>query len=173
MKRGLLVSILFVVGCSGNGGPGSAPRLTAAMMPPGAEGLSLGVSTEAQVTAKLAGATVAKDKSMGGSGVVKLNDKPAEMLDVGHTHAALTPDASGALRLSQLELHGAGLCDWVKKTIAPMPGSQNCRGNRVTGDRNGAMFYCAATEDGVHRVTIDCNRNTGPNGDYLELWLFE
>jgi hypothetical protein len=169
--------IIAMTLCAGCGKAGSdAPRLTPALMPPAAAGLVLGKSTEAEVLAKLPGAKVKKDKSLGGTeGVVQFNDHPIERITTDAIGATLWADAAGTLRLQRLTAFGPGHCAWLKQTIGAVPGAETCRGtNRRAGDHGHEMFYCLATEDGAQRVWVDCSRDTpkvgGGTADELELW---
>jgi hypothetical protein len=177
--RTIAISILVVAACgkSGGGGGGgvAAPRIDAKHMPPGAEGLVVGASTEAQVAAKLPGATVDKDKSLGGSGIVQFNDHPVETMHTDTMTATLWSDGD-ALRLMRLILRGAGRCDWVKQTIATLPDAAACRNtNRKPGDSGGEMLYCLATEDGARSLWVECARDQqmvgGGKTDELTLWI--
>ena len=176
MKLSLVLAIALV-GCNGGGSAGSgAPRMTAALMPPGTEGLVLGASTEADVKAKLPGAKVEKDKSFGGDEVVRFNDHPSEVFSTEGLSLTLWPDAAGTLRLARIHAFSAGRCAWLKQAITPVAGADRCRGsNRVSGDRGHEMFYCLATADGAHPVWVDCSRDTpkvgGGTADELELWI--
>jgi hypothetical protein len=180
MKLSLVASLaIALVGCSSSGGSGGgsgAPRMTAALMPPGTEGLVLGASTEADVKAKLPGAKIEKDKSLGGDMVVQFNEHPAETLSTEGLSMTLWRDAGGTLRLTRIHAFSAGRCAWLKQAIASVPGAATCRGsNRVSGDRGHEMFYCLATADGAHPVWVECSRDTpkvgGGTADELELWI--
>jgi hypothetical protein len=174
MRTSLVVALALCASCGKGGG---APVLTAKLMPPGAEKLVLGTSVEADALAVLPGATIDKDKSLGGSGVVMFNDHAVEVLHSDAGEITLRPDDKGTPRLLRVVLQGPGRCDWVKQNIASLPGAETCHGtNRRSGDHGGEMLYCLQTEAGA-RVWVECIHRTGElaktRGDELSLWLLD
>lgn len=134
----------------------------------------IGASTEAQVIAKLPGAEVSKDQSLGGEGVVEYNDHKAEYLRTATTTATLWKDAGGTLRLMKLHMHGDGLCKWAAKTIAAMKGPTYCVGNRRMDP--GEAESCVASSDGALRVVVDCHddyHGSNSKGDELEVGVMD
>src|SRR5512141_1387045 len=97
--RSLLLVSLVLVSASACGKGGGAPVLTAKLMPPGAEGLVLGTSVEADVLPKLPGAKIDKDKSLGGSGVVMFNEHAVEVVRSDAGEITLRPDDKGTPRV--------------------------------------------------------------------------
>lgn len=159
-------------GSAGGSGTGDRAKLT--QMPPGADGLAIGASTEAQVVAKLPGAEASKDESLGGSGVVAYNDHRCEYLRSDKATATLWKDAGGTLRLMRWQTHGPGLCDWATKTTAAMTGDKACNGNRRMDP--GETQWCATSSDGALIVAIDCHvdhHGANSRGDELDIGVYE
>lgn len=175
MKRHAWIAIAFIAACgkgSGSGAAADRPKLT--QMPPGADGLVIGASTEAQVAAKMPGAQVDKDQSLGGSGVVAYDDHPCEYLRADKATATLWKDAGGTLRLMRWQTHGPGLCDWAAKTTSAMNGDKACIGNRRMDP--GETQWCVASSDGAVRVVIDCHvdhHGANSRGDELDVGVYE
>jgi hypothetical protein len=170
MKRYLLIAMIAACGKGGSGGGSSndLPKLT--QMPPGAEGLVIGASTEAQVTAKFPGAEISKDKSFGGGDmVVEYNEHKAEVVRLAKTTATLWKDAGGTLRLMKLEMYGDGLCDWATKTATAMKAGA-CGGNRKMDP--GEHQWCVASADGALKVVLDCETGL-QGGNQLDIHVFD
>ena len=164
MKR--LVWIAIAIAACGKAG--ERPKLT--QMPPGAETLVIGASTEAQVAAKLPGAEISKDKSLGGGDmVVEYNDHKAEYMRSGKTTATLWKDSGGTLRLMRLVMYGDGLCDWATRTATAM-NAGGCAGNRKMDP--GESQWCVASSDGASTVVVDCESRV-EGGNQLDLHVFD
>jgi hypothetical protein len=165
MKRYLVIAALAA--CGKSSGSGDRPKLT--QMPPGADGLVIGASTEAQVTAKLAGAEISKDRSLGGDMIVEYNEHKAVVVRLEKTTATLWKDAGGTLRLMKLEMHADGLCDWATKTATAM-NAGGCGGNRKMDP--GEHQWCVASSDGALEVVIDCHTGL-QGGNQLDIHVFD
>jgi hypothetical protein len=159
VTKHLVLAALVVTGCKGS----SRPKLTAELLPPGAHGLMLGTSVEADVMAKTTSPEVQKDRSFGGEGVVMFNDhKLISISDATGTYELWTM-GDGAPKLGRMSLRGDG-CAWVTDHIAKLDGSRECPGNRKTG-MSGSVGYFCLTADNGHVVHVECSEKT------IEYWL--
>ncbi len=166
MKRMLVIAMLAACGKSGGGGV-DRPKLT--QMPPGADGLVIGASTEAQVTAKFPGAEISKDKSLGGDMVAEYNEHKAEYVRLGKTTATLWKDTGGTLRLMKLRMYADGLCAWATKTATAM-NAGGCAGNRKMDP--GEHQWCVASSDGALPLVLDCETGL-QGGDQLDIYVLD
>jgi hypothetical protein len=150
----LALALFAIAGC---GKYGKGPPMTGDLVPPPVArlGLVLGASTEEEVVAKIPGADVSRDQSLGGGVVVKLNDAPAVHATAGGLEAWLTGTPPRLVRLSVQE---DGVCDWVKAEIMSRDPPRSCRpSNRGTEART--LEACLATAGGAPlalRCELDC-----------------
>jgi hypothetical protein len=160
----VVAGLVLAAGCKGD----SRPKLTADLMPAGAQPLMLGKSVEADVMAKAttpdAPPEVKKDKSFGGDGVVEFNDhKLITITDKNGNSYDLWTMGDGPPKLGKMYLKGDG-CPWVQDHIAKLDGARNCPGNRKTGMSGTTGYFCLTAENG-HVVQVECSEHT------LEYWL--
>jgi hypothetical protein len=151
-------------GGSGGGGAsaGDLIPMTPALTPPplAARGLVMGVSTEADLKAKLPGAKVSKDTSLGGDMTVQWNDAPAISIDADKVKAYL---GGSPPVLMQLEVEADGVCDWVRdKILAKHPPTFCGPSNRKTEAK--FLEACIATADGKHPIALNCDVDCLPVG---------
>ena len=141
--------LLAAVGCSKHSqDPQSSgrPPFTAALLPPAIAGLMPLHATEADVLAKFPAAKISP---------LTYNQRKCDALHVdapivwAHTEP---PGPSGKVTL--IGVQADGMCDWVRKHIAPLPGARRCPGNRVLDKDE----YCLELDG--HPVDVDCSKVT-------------
>jgi hypothetical protein len=155
MRSSHAILLLLAVGC-GDKKPGGAPAaedgppiLTPALLPAAAAGFMLQQATEADILARFPAAKVETTNFNG-------EDADELRVDGGARFTVFPRGAAGKLRI--IHAHTDGVCDWVQATIAPLPRSTRCPGNRKTGLSGGSMYYCMRLADGT-RVTVECDRD--------------
>jgi hypothetical protein len=153
-----LATTLLVGAC--DSGEHAPVRFTQQLMPPGAEQIVLGTSTEADALAAYPGGKWHRDTSFGGEGAVELDGDPVEYLRSDKGEVYLRRDNASTPRVFRVMLKGPGRCDWVKQHIAPLPGSLGCNPadtKRKPGeDEMGRLFYCFHDTQ-QRRVWVECS----------------
>lgn len=157
-------------------GPVFETRMTNDMLPPDLKDLIVGQATEKQVGMRFPGASVKRDKRLGGDGTVSHNDNPAVSYQFGGMYATksigrycegsalLVKEGDGPPILSNLQVSmhtdKGSLCDWVKKKISNLKGARNCEDTYFSHEESEkSMTYCLGTFDGKAGVAVSCRRH--------------
>lgn len=156
-----ILLLIAIAGCSSSGAtaPSGNPTLTDAMVHPTFGKLRVGHSQLADVQAQFANATVSKDKSLGGSSQVRLNNEPAIRFETDKVSGYLTGTTP---TLDSIDVVGEGLCAWVHSTVGPVAKASHCQHHRKVIDTDHEAVICLA--DGTHEVRIEC-RQAGSTDD--------
>lgn len=159
MTRTLL--LIAIAGCSSSGAtaPTGNPALADSMIHPALGKLRVGHSQLADIQAQFATATISKDKSLGGTTKVSLNNAPAIRFETDKVSGYLTGTTP---TLDSIDVVGEGLCTWVHANVGPVAKASHCQHHRKVIDTDHEAVICLA--DGAHEVRIEC-RQAGATDD--------
>jgi len=156
------------------------PRLTDAHLPPLLAGLVPGTSTAEDVRARFPALETDKDKSFGGTILVRYNGRPAVALHLPRNLSKglraradgvedlqfyLVPDAAGVARIRSMRLvwdprGDPTLCAWLHEGVGSDPESLACSGTNRSlgrvGKSDDAGVYCIGTPDGTRGILVEC-----------------
>ena len=142
------------------GGKPDRPELTPERMPPALKGITLLVSSEADVLHQMPAAKLVEPSVYEGKPVQRnVNGHPSDEIVSTQPDARFDSTPPGpAGKVFQLELAEPGVCDWVEANLAKLDGARSCPNNRKTGKSGDAThyksYYCMTA--GGHTITVDC-----------------